>query len=64
MSKLASYSTDKCACDIRDQCDYSIRISRQVAEDGTAQRPIRIIVDGVFDLFHIGELFQNVQLKQ
>ena len=54
-TNLALLSTDEAAVKILEACDYSKRISREEAEAGTAFRAVRIIVDGVFDLFHIGK---------
>lgn len=59
----APFSDDALATQIRLQCDYSIKISREMAEKGTAPRPVRVFADGVYDLFHQGHARQLMQAK-
>ncbi|CAF0916386.1 unnamed protein product [Adineta steineri] len=47
----------------RENCDYSIKITLDMAKNGTAPRKIRILVDGVYDLLHPGHTRQLMQAK-
>ncbi|CAF4093302.1 unnamed protein product, partial [Adineta steineri] len=47
----------------RENCDYSIKITLDMAKNGTVPRKIRILADGVYDLFHAGHTRQLMQAK-
>ena len=34
-----------------------VRIGREEALDGTANRPVRVYCDGIYDMFHAGKRF-------
>ncbi|XP_057376069.1 choline-phosphate cytidylyltransferase A-like isoform X2 [Daphnia carinata] len=61
--KLAPFSEDEQALEILKFCDYSIKISKEMAINGTAPRPIRVYTDGIYDLFHLGHARQLMQAK-
>lgn len=61
--KPAPYSTDLEAVAERDACDYTQRISLDMAKGGTCTRKIRIYTDGIYDLFHQGHARQMMQAK-
>jgi choline-phosphate cytidylyltransferase len=47
----------------RDGIDYNIRITKDMAETGTAPRRVRVYADGIYDLFHQGHARQMMQAK-
>lgn len=59
----APYSTDPEAVAELEACDYSQRISIEMAKNGTCSRKIRIYTDGIYDLFHQGHARQMMQAK-
>lgn len=50
----APFSEDPGPTQIRNDCDYTQRITYDMAKNGLAPRPVRIYADGCFDLFHSG----------
>jgi len=47
----------------REACDYSLRITHEMAKSGAVPRKIRIYTDGIYDLFHQGHARQMMQAK-
>lgn len=47
----------------RDGCDYSERITVDVARAATATRKVRVYADGIYDMFHGGHARQLMQAK-
>lgn len=59
----ALFSDEPEAIRIRDACDYSQRITYEVAKSGRVPRRIRVYADGIYDLFHQGHARQLLQAK-
>ncbi|XP_050433276.1 choline-phosphate cytidylyltransferase A-like isoform X2 [Adelges cooleyi] len=59
----APFSTDSDAIYERNLCDYSTKISMEMANSGNAPRKIRVYADGVYDMFHQGHARQLLQAK-
>lgn len=59
----APLSYERAAQQERDSTDYNIRISKEMAESGTAPRRVRVYADGIYDLFHQGHARQMMQAK-
>lgn len=62
-SNPAPFSTDLSAVEERDNCNYSQRITFEMAENGIVTRKVRVYCDGVYDLFHQGHARQMMQAK-
>ena len=50
----APYDSDEVANEERDGIDYGIKITAEMAQNGTAPRRVRVYADGIYDLFHQG----------
>jgi choline-phosphate cytidylyltransferase len=50
----APFSTDNAAIEERNKCDYTIKITTDMAKSGAAPRKIRVYATGVWDIFHQG----------
>uniref|UniRef100_V5GZ44 choline-phosphate cytidylyltransferase n=1 Tax=Anoplophora glabripennis TaxID=217634 RepID=V5GZ44_ANOGL len=59
----APFSEDSGPKKIRDECDYNVKITYEMARSGTAPRPVRVYADGAFDLFHQGHARVLMQAK-
>ncbi|XP_003745588.1 choline-phosphate cytidylyltransferase B [Galendromus occidentalis] len=59
----AAFSDDPEAIEENEACDYSIRITMDMAKAGEAPRTIRMYADGIYDLFHQGHARQLMQAK-
>ncbi|KAL7063193.1 hypothetical protein AAHC03_01235 [Spirometra sp. Aus1] len=59
----APFSDEPPAVKALEECDYSIRISMEMAKSGTAPRAVRVYADGVYDMFHSGHARQLMQAR-
>ncbi|XP_030385055.1 choline-phosphate cytidylyltransferase A isoform X2 [Scaptodrosophila lebanonensis] len=61
--KPAPFSNDEEAILERERCDYTKRITYQMARSGQTNRRVRVYADGIYDLFHQGHARQLMQAK-
>ncbi|XP_017059603.1 choline-phosphate cytidylyltransferase A isoform X1 [Drosophila ficusphila] len=61
--KPAPFSHDEEAMLERQRCDYTKRITYQMARSGQTTRRVRVYADGIYDLFHQGHARQLMQAK-
>ncbi|XP_034483515.1 choline-phosphate cytidylyltransferase A [Drosophila innubila] len=61
--KPAPFSGDEEAILERERCDYTKRITYQMARSGQTNRRVRVYADGIYDLFHQGHARQLMQAK-
>ncbi|KAH8317220.1 hypothetical protein KR074_005044 [Drosophila pseudoananassae] len=61
--KPAPFSHDEKAMLELARCDYTQRITYQMARSGQTSRRVRVYADGIYDLFHQGHARQLMQAK-
>jgi len=63
LAKPAVFSDDREALEELARCDYSIKVTYDLAKKGLINRAIRIYADGIYDMFHAGHARQLMQAK-
>ncbi|KAH9287284.1 Choline-phosphate cytidylyltransferase B [Echinococcus granulosus] len=61
MRHPAPFSHEPAALRALEECDYSTKITLQMAKSGKAPRRVRVYADGVYDMFHSGHARQLMQ---
>ena len=61
--KEVPFSDDPEAILERENCDYSIKITPELANSSNCPRRVRVYADGIYDLFHQGHARQFLQAK-
>ncbi|SPP87622.1 choline-phosphate cytidylyltransferase A-like isoform X2 [Drosophila guanche] len=61
--KPCPYANDVQALEELEACDYTQRITYEMACSGQTKRRVRIYADGIYDLFHQGHARQLMQAK-
>lgn len=59
----APFHFEQKAIDELNACDYSIKITVDLAKQGKAPRKVRVYADGIYDVFHAGHARQLMQAK-
>ena len=59
----APFHFEQEAIETRKNCDFTQRITVDMAKQGKAPRQVRIYADGIYDLFHAGHARQLMQAK-
>lgn len=59
----AAFHFESAAVECRQKCDFSIKITVDMAKEGKAPRQVRVYADGIYDLFHAGHARQLMQAK-
>ena len=63
-SRPAPFTDDPVCQSRRDAIDYSVKVSKTMAEAGYTARPVRVYADGIYDMFHSGHARQLMQAKK
>ena len=61
--KPAVFSDSEEAMEELSKCDYSIKVTLDLAKKGSINRKIRVYADGIYDMFHAGHARQLMQAK-
>ncbi|SPP84868.1 choline-phosphate cytidylyltransferase A-like [Drosophila guanche] len=61
--KPCPFANDEQALEELNACDYTQRITYEMANSGQSKRRVRVYADGIYDLFHQGHARQLMQAK-
>ncbi|XP_064638762.1 choline-phosphate cytidylyltransferase B-like isoform X2 [Lineus longissimus] len=64
LMSAAPFMDDEICQKIRDTIDFSKQITKEMAMNDTAGRPVRVYADGIYDMFHSGHARQLMQAKK